>query len=122
MEPISIYKCLCDVQRLRILNLLREGPLCVCHLMEILDESQVKVSKQLLYMKRLGLLEAERHAQWRVYRIREPRNPLLEENLRCLQDVASEDLRFAEDSRARGRILRRVAKTVPAAACCGAGC
>ncbi|MCD8482802.1 MAG: metalloregulator ArsR/SmtB family transcription factor [Verrucomicrobia bacterium] len=56
MEIISVYKCLCDEQRLRILNLLKAGPLCVCHLMEILETDQVKISKQLKYMKDHGLV------------------------------------------------------------------
>jgi len=38
MSLIQIYQCLCDQTRLRILNLLGEGPLCVCHFQEILGE------------------------------------------------------------------------------------
>ena len=104
---LRVYKCLCDTQRLRILNLLRAGPLCVCHLTEILGTSQVRVSKQLRYMKDLGLVSVRRRAQWRIYRIREDSSPLLEENLRCLQDCHGEDLRFAEDLRQREALLRR---------------
>ncbi len=108
MEVIRIYKCLCDEQRLRILNLLREGPLCVCHLMEILDSDQVKISKQLRYMKDLGMITGERAAQWMVYRLAETENPLLDENLRCLQDSVGEELCFREDSRRRATILARL--------------
>ena len=48
MEASEIYKCIADPQRLRILNLLEAGPLCVCHMQEILEVPQVKMSKQLL--------------------------------------------------------------------------
>lgn len=108
---IQVYKCLCDVQRLRILNLLREGPLCVCHLVDILAADQVKVSKQLRYMKELGMVEAKREAQWMIYRL--PANPhsLLIENLRCLQDLAGECPEFREDLRHRKRVLREIKKT-----------
>lgn len=116
MEFIRVYKCLCDVQRLRILNLLREGPLCVCHLMEILEADQVKVSKQLRYMKELGLLESERAAQWMIYRLAEPRNRLLEENLACLQDCYGAEMRFSADSRKRAKIMRRLGREAPACA------
>lgn len=108
MEVINIYKCLCDGQRLRILNLLKDGPLCVCHLMEILASDQVKISKQLRYMKDLGLIEGDRVAQWMVYRIAETNSPLLEENLKCLQDSAGESLGFANDSRARKTLLAKL--------------
>lgn len=108
VEIISVYKCLCDRQRLRILNLLRDGPLCVCHLMEILDTDQVKMSKQLRYMKALGMVEGERRAQWMVYRLAEPDHPLLVENLKCLQDLRTDELCFSEDLVKRSRILDRL--------------
>ena len=116
MEVIHIYKCLCDEQRLRILNLLREGPLCVCHLMEILEADQVKISKQLRYMKDLGMVDAERKAQWMIYRLAEAGNPLLEQNLKCLQDCAGESLAFAEDMRKRRVVTARARKASPVCA------
>jgi ArsR family transcriptional regulator, arsenate/arsenite/antimonite-responsive transcriptional repressor len=111
MDVIRVYKCLCDVRRLRILNLLREGPLCVCHLCEILESGQVEMSKQLAYMKRLGMVRAERRAQWVFYGLPEPANPLLERNLACLQDGAGERAVFAADLRRRRKVLRHAAPT-----------
>lgn len=108
MDIIKIYKCLCDRQRLRILNLLKEGPLCVCHLMEIMEMEQVKVSKHLQYMRERGLVEGERCAQWMIYRIGEGGGPLLVENLKCLQDCAQEALGFGKDLEARRRLLERL--------------
>ena len=108
MDLISLYKCLCDRQRLRILNLLREGPLCVCHLMEILEADQVKISKQLRYMKELGIVEGERQAQWIVYRLTDPDQPLLSENLKCLQDCAGEELCFKSDLKKRRQLIERL--------------
>lgn len=110
MDIIAVYKCLCDRQRLRILNLLREGPLCVCHLMEILQMEQVKVSKHLLFMRERGLVEAERCAQWMIYRINNEANPLLQENLKCLQDCATEDLGFRKDLVLRRQLIKRLQK------------
>lgn len=110
MDAITIYKCLCDRQRLRILNLLQAGPLCVCHLMEILQMEQVKVSKHLLFMRERGLVEAERCAQWMIYRIKGEANPLLEENLKCLQDCATEDLGFRADLALRRQLIKRLRK------------
>jgi ArsR family transcriptional regulator len=108
MDTVNIYKCFCDRQRLRILNLLREGPLCVCHLVEILETDQVKVSKQLRYMKAQGMVVGERSAQWMIYRLAEPSHPLLEENLKCLQDCAGEEISFAEDLAKRRRLVARL--------------
>jgi ArsR family transcriptional regulator, arsenate/arsenite/antimonite-responsive transcriptional repressor len=108
MEITKIYKCLCDTQRLRILNLLKEGPLCVCHIMEILGIDQVKASKQLRYMKELGLVTAYREAQWMVYKLSDEKNPLLVENLKCLQDCAGEELSFSTDLQQRTQLLNKI--------------
>lgn len=111
MNVIQVYKCLCDEQRLRILNLLREGPLCVCHIQEILGEGQVKISKQLRYMKEQGMVVATREANWMIYSLPEPANPLLLENLKCLQDCAGENLRFAADLKKRTQLLKKAQRT-----------
>lgn len=60
MHLVSLYECLCDMTRLRIVNLLQRGPLCVCHLQDILDEPQVKISKHLSYLKSREVVTASR--------------------------------------------------------------
>lgn len=125
MQIIEVYKCLCDEQRLRILNLLKDGPLCVCHLQEILGEGQVKISKQLRYMKELGMVTATREANWMIYRLAEPHNTLLMDNLKCLQDCAGENLHFTADLKQRSRLLKKASKTgngLPEAITCTADC
>lgn len=108
MKVIQIYKCLCDEFRLRILNLLKDGPLCVCHLVEIIGCDPIKMSKQLRYMKELGMIIGERRAQWIIYRLADPEHPLLAENLKCLQDCAGEELCFSEDLTKRATIIERL--------------
>ena len=103
MDLVSIYECLCDRTRLRILNLLCKGPLCVCHFQELLGESQVKISKHLKYLKSHGMVTAKRQANWMIYSL--PSKPTLElkTNLACLQDCAKESQEFRAD-------LQRLAK------------
>ena len=109
MELDKLYKCLCDLQRLRILNLLQAGPLCVCHLQEILDETQVKTSKQLQYMKKLGFVLSKREGIWMVYSLPFPVHPILQANLACVQERPDEYPCFAEDLLKRAAILQRFA-------------
>lgn len=97
MDYIGIYKCLCDTTRLRILNLLQEGPLCVCHIHHILQEPQAKISKQLAYLKRHGLVDCKRHNNWSIYSLTQEKNSLLEQNLACLQDIAFNDSVYQQD-------------------------
>jgi ArsR family transcriptional regulator len=86
--------------------------------MEILGAEQVKVSKQLRYMKDLGIVTGERQAQWMVYSLADAENSLLVENLKCLQDCASEDLPFAKDLKQRASIIARLSKEASPAASC----
>jgi len=109
MDCIPIYKCLCDETRLRILNLLKEGPLCVCHVQEALQLPQSKISKQLGYMKNHKLLVSRRYNNWTIYEIPETRNKLLEENLRCLQDLVFTQTRFKSDQARLAKIDTSIA-------------
>lgn len=97
MNPISVYRCLCDKTRLRILNLLLEGPLCVCHLAVVLELTQPKVSRHLRALKESGAVETERCYNWTICRISTQPNRVLEVNLQCLQDLRGEDPDFRED-------------------------
>lgn len=110
MELIRIYECLCDRTRLRILSLLGGGPLCVCHLQEILAEPQVKISKHLGYLKTRGLVEAKREGNWMMYQLpaKPPRE--LKANLACLQDCAREEPVFRRDAGKLAKLRTRLAK------------
>ena len=108
MELIQIYQCLCDETRLRILNLLAQTPLCVCHFQDILQEPQVKISKHLAYLRERGMVETERQQNWIIYSLPAKRDAELEANMKCLQDcvqshpVFKKDLAAAAKLRARG--------------------
>ena len=114
MDLLQIYQCLCDLTRLRILNLLNQGPLCVCHFQTVLGERQVKVSKHLAYLRKRGLVETRRQGNWIIYRLPDGRPPELEANLRCLQDCIRENPVFKRDL---ARLRRRKAAFTPAPPC-----
>lgn len=99
MRLIEIYRCLCDETRLRLLHLLTQKPLCVCHFQSILDLPQVAVSKHLAYLKQRGMVEATRHEQWMIYRLPKKASAELELQLRCLQDCVQSQPVFREDLR-----------------------
>lgn len=106
MELVQIYECLCDRTRLRILHLLGQGPLCVCHFQEVLREPQVKISKHLGYLRERGMVECERQANWMVYSLPAQPPRELAANLACLQDCAQEEPAFQRD-------LARLKKLAP---------
>jgi ArsR family transcriptional regulator len=97
MDVVEIYQCLCDRTRLRILNILAQGPLCVCHVQAVLGEPQVKISKHLGYLKTRGAVAVRREGYWRIYRLSDNPSSILQANLACLQDASAEDKIFARD-------------------------
>ncbi|MCF7675446.1 MAG: metalloregulator ArsR/SmtB family transcription factor [Akkermansiaceae bacterium] len=96
-QVIAIYKCLCDVNRLRILNLLRVGPQCVCHIEKVLGIGSVRTSQQLAYLRRHGMVEVEVRGTWRIYTLPSKPTPELAANLACLQDCIFEGKAFRDD-------------------------
>jgi len=107
MELVRIYECLCDLTRLRLLNVLGQGPLCVCHFQAVLGEPQVKISKHLGYLRERGLVTCEREGKWMIYALPANPSPELRTNLACLQDCVRENPVFRRD-------LTRLKKLAPA--------
>jgi ArsR family transcriptional regulator len=116
MSLIQIYQCLCDETRLRILHLLQAGELCVCHFQEILSEPQVKISKHLAYLRKNGLVESRKEANWMIYRLPAKPSRELAANLACLQDCVAENPVFRRDAAKRQKCLATFAANSPI--CC----
>ena len=60
-------KALSDETRLRILNILLERECCVCEVMQALDISQSRASRNLSILQDAGFLKARRDGAWIVY-------------------------------------------------------
>jgi len=65
-ELERIFKGLADTNRLRILNLLLHGELCVCDIQHVLASPQPNVSRHLTYLRNSGLV-LDRREGFRVY-------------------------------------------------------
>lgn len=113
MELVQIYECLCDRTRLRILHLLGQGPLCVCHFQEVLREPQVKISKHLSYLRERDLVQCERQGNWMVYSLPVKPSRELAANLACLQDCAQEDATFQRDLARLKKLSPKLAESGP---------
>ena len=85
------FKALSDPTRLRLLNLLSEGEVCVCHLGEALRIVQPKVSRHLACLKKAGLVAARRDGLWIHYRWAEPSNAVVRDTMKALRRGLSSD-------------------------------
>ena len=85
----TFFLALADKTRLRLLNLMRGGEICVCFLVEVLGESQPKISRHLAYLRGAGVVEARRDGKWMHYKIVEPESDfaalVLEDTLEWLK-------------------------------------
>jgi ArsR family transcriptional regulator len=69
-----LFAALADRTRLRLLNLMNEKEVCVCYFVEILGQSQPKISRHLAYLRRAGIVAARRDGKWMHYRIVVPKH------------------------------------------------
>lgn len=113
MEPTNFFKCLADETRLRSLLLIQqESELCVCELMEALDESQPKVSRHLAQLRQCGLLLDRRDGKWVYYRL----NPELPNwTINVLAETAQSNQQFIENNVKR---LESMANRPERSPCC----
>ncbi len=68
-DLIRVIKALSDETRLRILKVLLERECCVCEVMQALDISQSRASRNLGILQEAGFLKARRDGTWIVYSI-----------------------------------------------------
>ena len=73
----NVFKALADKTRLRILALLGNNEVCVCHMHDTLDLPQPTVSRHLAYLRKSGLVEARRDGVWMHYQVSRSLSPVV---------------------------------------------
>lgn len=71
-QETQLYKALMHPVRLAILDLLREGEQCVCHMEATFGLRQAYISQQLMVLKEAGLVEVRRSGLNIYYRVTRP--------------------------------------------------
>jgi ArsR family transcriptional regulator len=102
-----LFAALADVTRLRLLNLIAGREVCVCHLVDVLGQSQPKISRHLAYLRRAGVVAARREGKWMHYRMEEPQNKAMA----AVMATTLEGLKKDETMKADREKLKKV--------CCG---
>ena len=68
MQPmIKVFKALSDETRLRILNVIVQRECCVCEVMQALNISQSRASRNLRILEDAGFLKSRREGAWIHY-------------------------------------------------------
>ena len=117
----TLFKALADGTRLRILGLLLDGEICVCHIHESLGLPQPKTSRHLAYLRRTGLVETRREGLWVHYRLVRMDDPVMQALVDAVGHAIGH-LPSGEKDRRRlaRRIERPIRRSIPmiAAPCC----
>lgn len=98
-ELEQLFKGLADQTRLRILNLLIHGELCVCDIQYVLDSSQANVSRHLTYLKNSGLVLDRRDGVRMYYRLAQPSEGVHKHLFGFLREAFQSSEILEEDSR-----------------------
>jgi ArsR family transcriptional regulator len=113
LQLTDAFKGLADPTRLRIMNLLLHGELCVCHIQRVLGASQPNVSRHLNYLKHSGLVLDRREGFRVYYRLPAPRGTGSKSLWAFLDTV------FKDDAALRAELRRlKESKRVGAGAAC----
>lgn len=105
----SLFAALADTTRLRLLNLMAgEGlaagrEVCVCHFVEILGQSQPKISRHLAYLRHAGIVAARREGKWMHYSICAPADAAAASILSVTLAALGNDRRMRADRVKLGR-------------------
>jgi ArsR family transcriptional regulator len=92
-----LFAALADRTRLRLLNLTNGKEVCVCYFVEILGQSQPKISRHLAYLRRAGIVAARREGKWMHYSIVAPKHAGAARILSNTLSVLSEDRTMQAD-------------------------
>ena len=103
----EVFKAAGEPTRLRLLNLLRLGNICVCDLQTVLSLPQHTVSRHLAALRHAGLVVDERSGQRVVYSLAPATTPALKALRRFLDECCPGDELLCGDLTRLKQAVRR---------------
>lgn len=94
-EYAQFFKALGDETRLKMIGLLKNGELCVCDFMAVLDLPQSTASRHLAYLKNSYWVVGRRKGKWMYYKLhpelsKSPVHNSIIEHISTLPDLQKE--------------------------------
>ena len=115
-----LFKALADRTRLRILALLGNNEVCVCHIHDSLGVPQPTVSRHLAYLRKSGLVTARRDGVWMHYQVSRLLSPVIRGVLAAAIEAVQQAPATTQDRKQFQRSFGRlyVLDTPAGGACC----
>lgn len=111
-DLLRVLKAISNENRLRILKILEEKPMCVCEIRKVLELSQPAVSRHLTKLKDAGLIRSRKEGIWVNYLIPDRfENHEVRDILRYIGGLLNEDETVKRD--------RNIAREVDRTKICG---
>jgi ArsR family transcriptional regulator len=119
-ELENLFKALADKTRLRILALLGNNEVCVCHIHDSLGVPQPTVSRHLAYLRKSGLVAARRDGVWMHYQVSGSVSPVIRGVLAAAVDALQQAPDTTQDRKQFERSFGRlyVLDAPAGGACC----
>jgi ArsR family transcriptional regulator len=97
---LRVTKALSDIQRVRILMMLRSGERCVCQIIAVLGLAPSTVSKHLSLLSAADLVDSRKEGRWAYYRLPEGASgALVRPVLKWLGDALQSDATIKRDAK-----------------------
>ncbi len=96
-SPPLVFRALADRTRLRIVNLLARGTLCVCDIQRILGQPQSSVSRHLALLRSAGLIRDRRDGMRMFYALTDWESPLARGVLAAIRRHLGSDPAYRHD-------------------------
>jgi ArsR family transcriptional regulator len=100
----TMFRAFSDRTRLRILNLLRRGELCVCDLVRVIGAPQPTVSRHLAYLRKAGLVTSRKEGLWMHYELAPAKTEFHRKLIECLGCCFTDVPELARDAKELGRV------------------
>lgn len=92
MNQLSIMekqlKAVSDTNRLKLLASIKNGEVCVCDLVDILQVSQPAVSQQLRKLKEADIILERKKGTWKHYRLNDIQTPYIQAIIDELEPIS----------------------------------
>jgi ArsR family transcriptional regulator len=106
-ELVNIFKALSDSNRLRIIKMLENRPLCVCEITAILKLAPSTISKHLSILRQVNLILDDKDGKWVNYRLNQDKyQAYIPEILQLLQRWLPSDETVTQDKQLANEVNR----------------
>lgn len=118
-DLVNVAKSLSDPNRVRIVEALRQGELCVCELCDALDLNQSTLSTHLQVIRAAGIVRSRKEGKWSYYALTPEAVTMIDTWFRPFQSAIRRDAPLVRD---RKRLKQRLELRQSGICCVGFNC